>query len=196
MDPSVIAALVAGSVSLVITIIGVSVTLLTTRQQMKVQHVELELKKQQIENAQKELAADIEGLRQSQYEQILAKRVEVYPKLWAIHITYETNWTIEAKPKNHEWAGKYLEALNEFNVNNGLFFSQDLYTMFHKLRTKLIEAKNSTAENENVSKELTQEISFLVYGKQNDYLGLSYYEKDDLGSYGAAKIQLRSNTSN
>jgi hypothetical protein len=159
---------------------------------MKVQHAELDLKKQEIETAQKELEGEIEGLRQSQYELILAKRVEIYPKLWAIHITFETNWTIEAKPKDREWACQYLDSLNQFNVENGLFFSQDLYRMFHKLRTKLIEAKNSTLNDEEVSADLTREIRFIVYGKKNEYLGLSYYEKDDLGSYGAAKIQRRS----
>lgn len=163
---------------------------------MKVQHAELELKKREIENAQKELAGDIEGLRQSQYELILAKRVEIYPKLWAIHIAYETYWVIESRPKDHEWACKYLDALNGLNVDHGLFFSQDLYSMFHKLRTRLIDAKNSTADGENVSSDLTDEIRYLVYGKRNEFLGLSYYEKDDLGSYGAAKIQRRSNDHN
>ncbi len=44
-DPRVIAALIAGIVSLVASITGVVIILFTNRQQMKVQTAEIELKK-------------------------------------------------------------------------------------------------------------------------------------------------------
>ena len=190
-DPRVIAAVIAGFVSLVASITGVLITLFTTRQRLKVQTEEIELKKRKIEHVQENLAAELEGLRQSQFEQVLTKRIEIYPKLWAIHIKFETNWVIEGRPKNRAWACNYLAALNEFNLEGGLFFSQDLYSMFHRLRSQLIKAIETTKEDQEVNEKLTKEIREFVYGKAGEYLGLSYYEKDDLGSYRAVTIQRR-----
>ena len=91
MDEKVIAALIAGVVSLTVGVISFFATRSKVRSEMT----------------------------QTQFRDILKKRIEVYPKLWSISIRYETNWTIEDKPKDREWAQQYLEELSAFNVEGG-----------------------------------------------------------------------------
>ena len=128
-------------------------------------------------------------MTQTQFRDILKKRIEVYPKLWSISIRYETNWTIEDKPKDREWAQQYLEELSAFNVEGGLFFSQALYSRFHELRTALIQAMSQTSPGDVVNDQLTTKIRNIVYG--NGGPGLSTHLKDDLGSYRAITLQRR-----
>ena len=129
-------------------------------------------------------------IRQSQYSEILSKRIELYPKLWKIHITYETNWVLERKDKNCAWARSYLSELNEFNVEGGLFFSQALYSRFAELRDLLCRAVEQTPDDALVEPGLVLQIREVVYGSARK-AGLSTYEKDDLGSYRSLSIQRR-----
>jgi hypothetical protein len=129
-------------------------------------------------------------LQQTQLTSILAKRIEAYPKLWSIHIRYETNWTNSKKPKDRAWAEKYLSELNEFNIENGLFFSQELYEKFFDLRDSLLIAQENTPKGKLVDSNLTKKIRDIVYGDKNSS-GLSTILKDDLGSYSGAALQKR-----
>lgn len=129
--------------------------------------------------------------QQEQFKEILQKRVEFYPQLWAIHIRHETNWMIEEKPKTREWARDYLAALNEFNLTGGIFFSQEVYAKFVELRAALIEAVAKTESGNCVSSELAEIIRRIVYGDQGQGPGLSTHLKDDLGSYRAVLLQRR-----
>jgi hypothetical protein len=129
-------------------------------------------------------------LQQSQLASILAKRIETYPKLWSIHIRYETNWTNNKKAKDRAWVEKYLSELNEFNIENGLFFSQELYEKFFDLRENLLFAQESTPKGKLVDSNLTEKIRNIVYGDKNSS-GLSTILKDDLGSYSGAALQKR-----
>lgn len=143
---------------------------------------EIHLKNLEFENTQQKLKSEIEGLKQNQLQPIMEKRLEAYPKLWAIHITYETNWTYDNKKKDRNWATQYVNALNEFNVSYGLFFTQDLYAKFFELRSELYKAIQSVkSDTEEISEELTAKIRRIVYGHNGP--GLSTIEKDDLGSY-------------
>lgn len=78
IDPAVQAALIASLVSVVVGIISYLSNRATVRHEV----------------------------RQTQFRDVLAKRIEIYPKLWRIHIFYETNWVYERKPKTREWAEK------------------------------------------------------------------------------------------
>src|SRR5260370_35177827 len=69
-------------------------------------------------------------VRQTQFKDVVAKRIELYPGLWRIHIFYETNWNLEGKPKTREGAEHYVSSLNEVNLECGLVFSEALYTKF------------------------------------------------------------------
>lgn len=129
-------------------------------------------------------------LQQAQLGKILEKRIEAYPKLWAIHIRHETHWAMENKPKDLKWAESYLAALNDFNVEYGLFFSQALYEKFFELREHLLTAKAQTPKGRTVDPALTQKIRDAVYGRDGKP-GLSTILKDDLGSYRGAALQQR-----
>jgi hypothetical protein len=154
LDPTVLAALVAGVVSVVVGLISY----ISNRSAVR------------------------DAVQQTQFKDILAKRVELYPKLWRIHIHYETNWVLEGKPKTREWAEQYVSELNEFNLEGGLFFSEDLYRKFYELRDLLYKAIQETKPNGTVEESLAQAIRSVVYGKGGTP-GLSSYLKDDLGSY-------------
>ena len=80
-NPRIIAAIIAGTVALVGSGLGFVITLLTNRRHLKVQIEQLEIKRREVEQLQQKAADDLEALRQSQYEQILSKRIEIYPKL-------------------------------------------------------------------------------------------------------------------
>ena len=159
LDPTIVAAIVAG----VVSVIGGVITYLSLRHEV----------------------------HQAQFKDILTKRIELYPKLWHIHIQFETNWTFEGRPKTREWAEEYVSALNEFNLEGGLFFSQSLYEKFFELRDRLYKAIHRTQPTELVAESLTEEIRRIVYG--NDGPGLSTYLKDDLGSYKQVTLQRRRN---
>jgi hypothetical protein len=127
---------------------------------------------------------------QTQFMEIIKKRIETYPKLWRIHIHYETNWSLEGKSKTKEWAQEYVAALNEFNVEGGLYFSQDLYVRFVELRRALYDAIDGTMPGEVVSPSTTRAIREIVYGG-SWRAGLSTHLKDDLGSYNVTLLQRR-----
>jgi hypothetical protein len=122
---------------------------------------------------------------------ILAKRIDIYPKLWSIHIRYETNWTFDKKPKDVEWARQYLSELREFNNEYGLFFSENLYKKFGELRGYLMEAIENTKDGGVIDTALTLKIRLSVYGESEKKPGLSTILKDDLGSYRATALQIR-----
>lgn len=137
-------------------------------------------------------------MTQAQFREILQKRIEHYPELWAIHIGYETNWSLEGRRKDHEWARAYLEALNGFNLHCGVFFSEGVYKKFAELRSALHAAVEATAPGEAVHETQTAHIRSIVYGSQGDPAsgrspipGLSTLVKDDLGSYRSTSLQLR-----
>ncbi len=168
MDERIVVALIAAGVSMLVGI----VTVLATR------------------------AGVIRQLRQAQLGQILQKRIEVYPILWSINIRYLTNWKLDKKLQDREWAENYLRELNAFNIDNGLFFSQKLYGKFVKLREYLTAAVEKTPAGGEVLKKQTSLIWEEVYGKKNKppkkpTPGLSTFLKDDLGSYSGASLQVR-----
>ena len=126
----------------------------------------------------------------TQFNEVLKKRIKVYPKLWQIHIHYETNWDLDGKQKTGAWALEYRDALNRLNLEGGVFFSQALYDKFFDLRELLDEAAQETPPDGLVAEDKVDEIRSIVYGR-NGQPGLSTIEKDDLGSYRSSEIQRR-----
>jgi hypothetical protein len=202
--------LISALVAAVITLIGIIINFYISRKQITNSTLQLKLKEQEIqaaqerfreeirlknleiENTQQKLKSELEALRQNQLQTIMEKRLEAYPKLWAIHINYETNWTFDKKKKNKTWAKEYVQALNDFNVNYGLFITEDLYKKFFELRSELYKAIESVEEDhQEISGELTTQIRRIVYGHNGP--GLSTIEKDDLGSYINVAVARRKN---
>ena len=129
--------------------------------------------------------------RQAQFQEIIKKRIEYYPKLWKIHIHYETNWTLADQRKTREWAQEYVQALNDFNLEGGVFFSQDVYAKFFELRQHLYQAIEATTPGAEIPSELTSQIREIVYGTSQSGPGMSTHIKDGLGSYQHTIIQIR-----
>ena len=165
MDPTTLSALI----SLVIALLGVIVSVLTSRQQV---------------------SSQIESLRQSQFTEILKKRIETYPKLWAIVLTHTSNWNIAGKPHDSEWVSGFLSAINECHAEIGVYFSQSVYKTFHELRTALVDLEQKLKPGEKATQQEVNEISAIFSGR-NHSPGLATHLKNDLGSYGYAAIQER-----
>jgi hypothetical protein len=156
-DPRVAAAVIAGVVSLA----GVAISILTTRWQLTAKLIELE---------------------QLQLQEVLAKRMEAYPKLWNVLLTYGRNWVIEGKPRDVEWSREFLRKLNECNAECGVFFSQPVYERFHAYRTALSEIADKLAVGTAVTAEEHQRLERISAGEDGKP-GLGTQLKADLGSY-------------
>jgi hypothetical protein len=61
----------------------------------------------------------------TQSKDILVKCIELHPKPRHIPTDYETSWTQESKTKTFERARPDVDELDCFNLDGGLFFSQD-----------------------------------------------------------------------
>ncbi|MFD8739861.1 hypothetical protein ACFV06_33805 [Streptomyces sp. NPDC059618] len=154
-------------VALIAAVVSVAGTLLTVRATVRTNH---------------------NAAVQTQFQEIIKKRIECYPGLWKIHIRYETNWTLSGQPKTREWAEQYAQELMNFNLDGGVFFSQPVYIKFHELRSHLQHAVESTQPGAEVSPELTHKIRQSVYGGPGYGPGISTHLKDDLGSYQSASL--------
>jgi hypothetical protein len=131
-------------------------------------------------------------LLQIQFKEIVQKRLEFYPKLWRILVYYETNWTIDGKPKTREWAQEYLDSINEFNLEGGIFFSQAVYEKFALLRHALSQIIEEVPPKGLVSSEDITLVRLIFYGDRASHMsGMSTYLKDDLGSYRVVVLQMR-----
>ncbi len=104
--PLVLAAVVAALVSL----LGVIVSVWSARLQVK--------------PALRKIEVEIESLKQTELRDILAKRLEAYPKLWFLLQTYVSNWIIDGKPMDKNWATDFLSKLNACHAEFGVLFSQ------------------------------------------------------------------------
>lgn len=157
MDSTFLAGLIAAAVS----IIGLAVSLLTTRWQLRSKLSELE---------------------QAQLEDVLKERMMAYPKLWSLLQTNITNWNIEKKERNAQWANDFLAALNACSAEYGVFFSQNVYTSFFELRAVLVKIVDDFAKHPgSVSPQDLDSLEWMWLGK--DKPGLATQLKADLGSY-------------
>ncbi|MFF2410921.1 hypothetical protein [Streptomyces sp. NPDC058092] len=129
---------------------------------------------------------------QTQIQEILKKRIELYPQIWKTCIRYEVNWEFTNQDKTREWAERYAQELNEFNLECGVFFSQAVYKKFFDLRELLHQAIDETPPGIKVSRRLVDGIRGSFYGDHVKSPGLSTLLKDDLGSYQDALLARRS----
>ena len=180
-----------------VSIIGTTVTLISVRgnlkiklNELKIRKDEIVLKQKDIENAAKNIESEFEKLKQMQLSEIIKKRLEVYPMLWEVLITYGTEWFFEGKQYNYEWAKNYLNALNACNKRCGVFFSQDVYLSFHVLRTSLSEIVKRFNANDYVTQEECESLYDIITDGTLNCAPLSTSLKDDLGSYSTSIIQM------
>ena len=202
MDTTITSALIAGFVAF----IGVIFTFISTKQQLKIQSQEMKLKQEQInqelklkqdqldiekkkiENIRADIQKEITILHQNQLQEILKKRIEVYPHLWeivTIHWQHHDN-----NKKNLQWCNRFLNELKRCNEKYGVYFSQAVYKQFHVLYHELkgihidLKMLDTIIDNKHIDT-----INILWYGSDEYGLGLASELKNDLGSYKLALIQ-------
>ena len=163
MDSTLLSALISGMIAIISVVVSVSIS----RQQLK---------------------SEFESLRQSQFTEILKKRIEVYPKVWDIVLTYTINWNIEQKEHNRKWVSEFLSAINECHAEIGVYFSQAVYRKFHELQTELIDLERKFIKEGKITQQDIDRVSVVFIGT-GQTLGLATHLKNDLGSYGYAVIQ-------
>ena len=117
------------------------------------------------------------------------KRIELYPKLWRVIITYGKNWKFNGNVHDGEWANKFLKEINDCNCECGVYFSKDVYLSFHKLRSKLHEISALCGKDDWLSDMQINEVNILLYGDKE--AGLCALLKDDLGNYKETKLSIR-----
>jgi hypothetical protein len=186
MEAPVISALIAGAVSLV----GVGVAVYSARHQLLTRMSELELKREELENLSRKLAAEAEALRQNLLRDILTKRMLAYAALWKVFITYERNWLLEQKDFDLKWANSFLRDLNACNAEHGVFFSQRVYVPFFEYRKRLLNLVAHLKGGSSVGPtEIDSLIEISTRGLPGEMAALGTALKDDLGSYMKIAIQ-------
>lgn len=164
MDENII---ISSVISLVIAFIGAIVSVWSSKHQVNSQ---------------------IESLRQTQFTEIVKKRIEVYPKLWNIVLRYTTNWDIEGRPHDTSWVSSFLSAINECHAEIGVYFSQSVYEKFCNLRKALSDLEKKSRSGGKITEQDIRNISDIFSGKDGTP-GLATQLKNDLGSYRDTLIQ-------
>ncbi len=186
MDSLIIATIISG----VVALIGVIVSVITTRWSIKLNTREIDIKAKELDTTLKKLEAEFEAIRQSQFSETLRKRSEYYPKLWGCIREFTTNWDSD-KPKDSRWVKTFLSALNKVDAEGGVFFSEAVYEKFHELQYALYNLEVIHPPAKKISLDDLEKIDRIFRGG-NGKIGLATYLKDDLGSYRDISIQARS----
>jgi hypothetical protein len=181
MDEKFAAAWIAASMALVIALVGVVANFLVTRLQVR---------------------SKVNELTQTQFKDILAKRIEVYPELWRIAQTElsdlereeklvnpgwvqgegwakDANWELDAK-----WAENLLMKLMNWHQDYGVFLSQSSYDAFDGLRAQTMDlAIKCNRQKRRPTIAEFQRLDEAYYKGSDGKLPLSTHLKNDLGSY-------------
>jgi hypothetical protein len=182
--PQVTVAVISGIFGLV----SVIASYIIAKSQSSLKAREIELKAKEIEESAKRLINEMESLKQSQLTSVLQKRLETYPKLWAVLVEYCINRKMLRIPRDGSWAKEFLRALNDCNAEIGIFFSQSVYYNFVQFRSALSQIETKYANGEEVSQAELDFLDSLWYGADG-MPGLATKLKDDLGSYRSMIIQ-------
>jgi hypothetical protein len=189
MDTAVSAALISG----IIAVLGVIASIVTARWEISLRSKELDIKTKELESAAKAIESEIESLRQTQFTEILRKRIETYPKLWALLLKYNRHWKMSKRPRDANWAKEQLSALNDINGEIGIFFSQDVYEKFAAYRNALVKIESSLSAGDRVPPEELDALEAMIVGKTGSP-GLATSLKNDLGSYREIAIAIPKST--
>ena len=185
MDEKVASALIAASMSLAVALISLVANFLIARWQARIQ-----------------VESKINELTQTQFKDILAKRIEVYPELWRIAQTelsdlereqklvnpgwvqgtgwaQNATWEVDAK-----WAKNLLAKLIKWHQDYGVFLSQASYNAFARLREQTMkQAITCNREKRGPTIAEFQRLDETYYKGTDGDLPLATHLKNDLGSY-------------
>lgn len=168
-DTKVTAAIIAAVVSL----IGAILTLLAAHWQVK---------------------AKLDELTQAQFKDVLAKRIEHYPRLWKIVQESTSDWKRAGKAVDFNWVQTLLEGLTAWHAECGVFLSQHAYEKFAELRTRALEIVKRCDKDHAPTLGDLDRLDDIYSGVSTapldnpSHYGLATCLKDDLGSYKIAAI--------
>jgi gas vesicle protein len=163
----------------------------------------------QIQTAHQQINAQIASkeaeLTQTQFKDILAKRIEVYPKLWNIAQTFLSDRSREGRLKDPNWepdaelAREFLKSLMAWHQENGVFLSEPSYRTFTRLRTEAfelvqrcnLEGYQPTRKNIQHLDELFTNVQDPIPNTDPRSLALSAWLKNDLGSFQTPGSRIR-----
>ncbi|HEY6971828.1 MAG TPA: hypothetical protein VJA94_21635 [Candidatus Angelobacter sp.] len=134
-----------------------------------------------------QVRSKIEELTQAQFKDVQAKRIEVYPLLWTVLQTFTSDWRLAGRAADEMWISKFVENLNAWHAQYGVFLSDNAYRKFFQLRDRALKA----AQNCNAGHDLTEDLLALdlIYSGNADETdefnrnGLATWLKNDLGSF-------------
>jgi hypothetical protein len=172
-----------------------------------------------VDNKKKELDIMVDNkkkeLVQNQLDELIKKRIEVYPQLWCIVQTMLSDWEREDKQIDVQWARDLFTSLIKWHKENGVFISQPVYEKFAALRLEaytVVRRCNAgqpptLPDLQVMDRIYTGGDSFMNNVRDEDHpglvawrktsknldeqiLGLASVLKDDLGSYQRAAISV------
>lgn len=171
VDTKVTAAIIAAVVSL----IGAILTLVAARWQIR---------------------AKLDELTQAQFKDVLAKRIELYPRLWRIVQESTSDWKLAKKPVDCGWARNLMASLIAWHAECGVFLSQRAYEKFAELRARVLlivencEKKNApTSADLDALDDIYSGVSAVPVDNPRHY-SLATWMKNDLGSYKVPAISI------
>jgi len=128
-------------------------------------------------------------LEQTHLKEVLEGRMKAYPRLWRILQAQVSNWRMEGKHANGEWAVKLYADLNACHANYGVFFSQPVYEAFCEVREAVRKLAVSYGPEQEVPADAVMELDVIWSGRGKP--GMATQLKDDLGSYRPSIISAR-----
>jgi hypothetical protein len=168
MNSSGSAALISALVALLVGLIAGTFSVLVSRGQVR---------------------AQIDQHTQSQFGDIIAKRIEVYPALWQIFMSSLSDRRRQGPAVDRDWAKQLLQEMIQWHAHNGVFLTQRSYGKFVDLRTAALQINERCRAGEQPTNDDLVRLDKL-WGGDSDTgrTGLATELKNDLGSYRSAAI--------
>jgi hypothetical protein len=164
LPPEVLSAIVAGIISTLISV----VTFIVSKKQFR-----------------QKLNAEIEAVKQTQFQSVINERLNKYPLLWNIIISKGYNDIIKEAKLDKVWVKNLWSELLKCNEQIGYLFSQSLYEKFHEFMNDLVDLLN---KEQITDSEIEERVLSFITG-ENGIPGLASLIKDDFGSYNKLAIQ-------
>jgi hypothetical protein len=188
------AVIIAAAISLVVGIITYLGTVQAAKQQVTGQ---AKIAKGQIEGqvavAQQQINAQLDEVRQTQFKDILAKRIEVYPKLWQILQASLSDRLRTGESVNKRWAKQLLQGLLAWHSQNGIFLTQASYSRFAELRAEVLTIYRKCEKGQQPTNNDLERLDVIWSGDASkNKSGLATELKNDLGSYTAVAVSVKS----
>jgi hypothetical protein len=144
-----------------------------------------------------QVSSKVDELTQTQFKDVIAKRIAVYPLLWEIAQTMLSDWGLAGKPVTDAWIRAFLTALTKWHAENGVFLSQNSYSKFGALREAAIKiVEKCDRGGVPTTADLTA-LDMIYSGDSSKRrrdprrYGLATWLKNDLGSYKTPFLAVR-----